>query len=301
VPLTGAASAPIKIAPNPLRLTAPESPTAPRRAIVFFTNRTNDAMNLEFRVSGNFRPIGPITLPAKEDKDVTIEIRPEVIGPIHEAITISGPGFTMPLQVDADARASEPTPTIKPTPRPTISIAPQVITPVPTPMASPTAAPRATNENAPPAPSSAAIPAGTASAPARPFVEVSARRQGSSGWELQWPLPKTSGVTYRIEERLLALDAKTELQISWRTLAAGKISTANNRAIAELAGMKPHELHTLRVTALNPDGSVLWESQLISLPPGPRVSHGRAYLLILFGGLLIVLLFLRWRTNREFA
>ncbi len=65
--------------------------------------------------------------------------------------------------------------------------------------------------------------------------------------------------------------------------------------------MKPHELHILRLTVLNPDGSVLWESHLISLPPVPQVSHGRTYLLILFGGVLAVVLYLRWRANRDFA
>ena len=187
----------------------------------------------------------------------------------------------MPLQVDADARArSRPRPDANATTDD--SIPPQVIIRCQRQSHHPLRR-RATIENAPPAPSSAAVPAGPVPAPARPFVEVSARRLGSSRWELQWPLPKISGVTYRIEERLLALDAKTELQISWRTLSADKISTANNR-VSRAGGHESARASHSAGHRLNPDGSVLWESQLISLPPGPRASHGRAYLLILFGG-----------------
>ncbi len=87
----------------------------------------------------NFKPIAPIKLPAKEDKDVTIEIKSGVTGAIHEAITITGPGFTMPLQVDADAAAPEPTPIIAVTPQRPVGSAPTAAIPV----ATPTTAPRA--------------------------------------------------------------------------------------------------------------------------------------------------------------
>ncbi len=293
VPVSGAATAPLKIAPDPLRLAPPENPGEARRAIVFLTNRMNEPLTLNFQVGSSFEAIEPIVLRAKSDQDVTVAVRPSVTGAVHESIVIAGPGFTMPLRVDADAPAPKPTPTMAPTRPP--APAPVVVRPEPTATIAPIASlPKAP----PPIPQTAAAPV---ESEGTPLINVTARRLGSTRWELQWPPPKRVVASYRIEERNLALDGSDELQITWRPITGAKIVTTDERVTAEVGGMKPHELHMLRVTALKTDGSALWESNVVPLSPLPKASHGRAYLLILFGGVLIVVLFLRWRAKRPFA
>lgn len=133
-----------------------------------------------------------------------------------------------------------------------------------------------------------------------PLIQVKARRTNSSQWELQWTPPKTPPASYRIEERLLSLDASDELQTTWRDVAA-KISSSGNQVTAQIAGLNPRALHMLRVTALNPDGSAMWEGPLVALSPPQELPRASRLPLLIFGTALAALLLLRWRANRALA
>ena len=130
------------------------------------------------------------------------------------------------------------------------------------------------------------------------LVPVTARRLDVARWELSWPAPKEPNVSYRIDERSLALDGTHDLKTDWRALPHEKTTTTQERVALKIEGLSASELHVLRVTALSADGSVLWESPPVSLTPVADHSRRRNYLLLLFGILLIGFLFLRWRGNR---
>ncbi|MGH8163753.1 MAG: hypothetical protein ACREP1_05400, partial [Rhodanobacteraceae bacterium] len=123
---------------------------------------------------------------------------------------------------------------------------------------------------------------------------------GPSRWELHWSSGQEMApdVRYRIEERQLALDPNDELQVSWREIAASKITATHDRVIAEVGQLNPHQLHMLRVTALDADDAPLWESPLVALAPSPSRSHARAYLLSFLIAGLAGLFYWRWQANR---
>ncbi|HEY5035923.1 MAG TPA: hypothetical protein VII74_02185 [Chthoniobacterales bacterium] len=271
VSLHGTATAPLRIAPNPLNL------LGQRRATVFLTNLTNQMMILNFRTSSHFRSIPSLEVAPKEDSDIPVEVSPEMQRPFHETITVVGVHFTMPLRVEFTPPPPPPAEHLQPS------------------------APTAVAQFSPPSTSEPSATPAASGTPATNFDEpVTARRLGASRWELRWPA-KQAAAHYRIEERQLALDGNNELKISWRELPASKIARTKNQAVAQLDRMKPSDLHMLRVVALAADGSVLWESPLVTLRPLPVRSHARAFwLFCLFAG-LSALVYLRWRAQHSFA
>ncbi len=281
VSLTGTATAAVDVAPNPLVFSAP-----PRPEVISLTNLTDSTVNLEFQASAHLQPIDEITLSAREKKRVTIEVRAEVTGPLREILKIAGPRFEVPLQIEAPAllrkgvvKSEQPA-----TLRPTVSPVATIVASAPIPRVAIT----------PPPPSAAPKPL------LNPAVKVNARRAAASRWELQWPAAKTADAAYRIDERLLSLDSAGKLQISWRTLAAAKITRANP-VTAEIGGLDSRELHLLRVTALGPDEAVLWESPPVALAPAPARSHHRVIWLLGLGSALALFLILRWRARHDYS
>lgn len=272
ISLHGNATAPVRIAPNPLNL------LGQRRATVFLTNLTDRMMILNFRTGSHFRSIPSLEIAPKEDGDISVEVSPEIDSAFQETITIVGVHFTMPLRVDFAP------------PQPSPDEPSQPIQPAAT----------AAQFSSPPM-NRAQATESAASSPATNFeAQIRARRLASARWELSWPATQAVA-NYRIEERQLALGANDELEISWRALSATKIGTTKNRTVAELDHVKPDDLHMLRVVALAADGSVLWESPLVALRPLPTQSHAGVYLLWCLCVGLAVLIYLRWRGRRSFA
>ncbi|HEY1770137.1 MAG TPA: hypothetical protein VGG02_07765 [Chthoniobacterales bacterium] len=285
VALSGRATAPLRIAPNPLSM------GAERRATVFLTNLTDHEMILNFKTGENLKPIASLDLPPKQDGDITVEVLPEVKSTIHDSITIVGVHFTLELPVDAAAPEKKAV-----AKNPVASLSNAVSPPA---RSSPIAATPAA-ENAAAHDQAPALP--TAEAPAFPNAapKITAERLGSSRWKLRWPAGKISAASYRVEERDLALVNK-ELQISWREVTAAKIDAKRNPVSAQIDRLDPRALHILRVSALDADGKVLWQSPLVSLAPEPQESHERFYLLWLFGAVLFALAYFRWRSTRGVA
>ncbi len=144
----------------------------------------------------------------------------------------------------------------------------------------------------------APIPSPTTQSLTTAFVQLSARRIDASRWEVRWPAPKNPPAKYRIDERLLALDADRQLQTSWCEIPVAKITIAGDTATAQIDQLKPRELHLLRVSALARDGTVEWESPLVALSPVSEPPSRGRFWLVIFGTALLALLLLRWRGSR---
>ena len=115
---------------------------------------------------------------------------------------------------------------------------------------------------------------------------------------MRWARPKETVAQYRIEERFLALDGAGELQATWRAFTSPQIAIAGDEVTAQISGLDPRQIHSLRVTALGSNGVALWESPLVVLGPPRKPSHRTRNWAVILGGALLVLLVLRWRANR---
>lgn len=180
VALTGKATAPLVVSPNPVLL---------RNATVTLTNQTEWALPLMFQTSPQLQPIAAVEVPARGEVEVEVAVRPETTEAVHEAVAIVGPRFTMPLAIDAPGTApkaeaiakSEPLPTVAETAARIAQSTPSVAQPLPGIIAEPEVA--------------------------APTGKVIAHRLGRGRWELRWPAQTTAPSSYRIDERQLALDA----------------------------------------------------------------------------------------------
>ncbi len=129
-------------------------------------------------------------------------------------------------------------------------------------------------------------------------MPVRAQRLEGEGWELRWARPKEPVARYRIEERFLSLDEKGALQTAWRALPEPNIAIVGDAVTAPINGLDPRQVHSLKVTALSADGTMLWESPLVVLGPPAEPSHRTRTWTLLLGLALLALVALRWRANR---
>ncbi len=287
VALEGSATAPVTLDPPELRIAPPEKEKAPRTGSVALTNRTDRPVPLEFSASRSIQPIANLTLAPGEEKTIPVVVASDRTGPVSETILVRGEGFLARLPVEAAALMVKPTPSI--TPRlanhPVASAAPTASP------SRPVAAPANAARLETPA-------AATATSPSHLFVPVRGKRLEGTRWELRWARPKETIPQYRIEERFLVVDGAGELQATWRAFTSPEIATAGDEVTAQVSGLDAQKIHSLRVTALGTNGAALWESPLVVLGPPPEPSHRARNWALILGGALLVLLVLRWRSNR---
>jgi hypothetical protein len=238
-------------------------------------------------------------------EDVTVIFRPNEPKKFVGQITLAeAGGRTASVSVTGSAIARE-TPT--PTPTATFTIAqvektpeasllPSAISPTPAPMPSQHAAASADVDA--PAPVAEDAPPNSTNF----SIRVVARRATASQWELQWPIDQQHpDASYRVDERTLSLDKSGGLLTNWVGVPV-KLSATPDHVVAQLETLETLEtlddgtLHMLRVTAVAPDGSTLWEAPLVALQPRSAQSHGHTFLLLSLGILLAVFLFFRWRA-----
>lgn len=287
VALEGSARAPVNLDPAELRIAPPGKENAPRAGSVSLTNRTDHPVQLTFSASRNIEPIAALTLAPAEEKTISIVLASDRTGPVEETIMVRGDGFVARLPVEAAALVVKQTPTVPP--RPAI---------IPTASSLPSATPSrplVASANVV-RPESAAPP--PAASPNRALVPVRGRRLAGTRWELRWARPKETVSRYRIEERFLALDGAGELQINWRAFPAPQFAFVGDMVTAQISGLDPQQIHSLRVTALAANGATLWESPLVVLGPPPEPSHRARNWAFILGGALLGLFVLRWRANR---
>ncbi len=125
-----------------------------------------------------------------------------------------------------------------------------------------------------------------------------ARATGTTTATLEWPASLGPVNRARVEERKLSLSGESrELQIGWAALAEASITPGEERATAELRGLKPGTLYTVRVVNGNDaDAFVLFTADFWTAPKAPfvtpRMRTG------LFVAALFALLVAIWRARR---
>lgn len=292
--LQGSATSPITLEPAELRIAPPREKDAPRTASVSLTNRTGRPLTLKFSADRKIRPMADITLAPAEEKAIAVVIAAEATAPVDETIVVRGDGFSARLPVAAGALPALPA-----SPIPTPSGA-MVSNASPRPSAQPAgpvvARPIIAQPNI--VRPGAAAPRTTPTAPSLTLVPVRAQRLEGKRWELRWARPKEPVSRYRIEERFLSLDDKGALQTTWRALAAPDIAVAGDDVTTQISGLDPRQVHSLKLTALAPDGTALWESPVVVLSPPAKPSHRMRNWTLLLGLALFALVALRWRANR---
>ncbi len=288
--LKGSAILPIALEPAELRIARPEDKDAPRTASVSLTNRTERPLTLKFSSDRKIGPIADVTLAPAEEKAIPVVIAAEAAIPVDEAIVVRGEGFSARLPVVAEAL---PAASAAPNPSPAIAA---VASASPRPVAAPggavVARPKVVRPNA------AAPPPATSAPPGPRLVPVRARRLEGERWELHWARPKETVARYRIEERFLALDEKGALQTVWRALPPPNIAIVGDAVTAPISGLESRQVHSLKVSALGADGTLLWESPLVVLAPPAQPSHRTRTWTLILGLALLALVALRWRVNR---
>ncbi len=277
VALRGTANPALRVSPSPLLFGA-----EPRRETISLTNLTAAAVKLSFETSPNLEPIAELALAAGEEKEVPVAVRPAVRGPLHENLTIAGPGFIVLLLIEVPALPEKIAATVAPA---AVDVAAPTASPVLASVAPrPAPPPPSTVEVAPPA------------SETHPYVKVTPRHLEASLWELKWPAGKIRPASYRIEERSVSLDHDGALQTAWSAVTASLNSSAD-LVIAKISGLSENHVHTLRVTALGEDGTTLWESPALTLAAAPVVSHERALWLTGLWLVLAIFFLLRWRAR----
>ncbi|HEY3661655.1 MAG TPA: hypothetical protein VGL24_00710 [Chthoniobacterales bacterium] len=289
VVLEGSATSPITLDPVELRIASPAKKDDPRAASFSLTNRTDRRLKLKFDSSRDIQPIAEVTLAPSEEKKISIVMAADATVPVHETIMIRGEGFSARLPVDAEGSAPAP---IDPNPSPS----PKVATVAPTPNAAPAAA--IPNQTSVVRPLQAAMPAATPISSRTRYAAVRGHRLEGGHWELRWARPKDPVARYRIEERLLTLDGAGEMQTTWRALSSPKTAAGTDTVTAQVGELDPNQLHSLKVTALGPDGGALWESPVVVIGPPAEPSHRVRNWTLLLGFVLAVLVVVRWRANR---
>lgn len=275
VSLSGKAEPALRVSPSTLLFAA-----EPRRETLSLTNLTEAPIRLKFQTSPHLQSIEEVALPAGETKELAVEVRPEVVGPIHEVLLVSAPRFQISLVVEIPAL---PPPIAAATATPAAPSTSVIAssTPLPSPSSSPAPELPPITDTSPPPESG-------------PFVKVTARRVGASLWELKWTARKFPSASYRIEERTLSLDAAGNLQTSWRPVTS-TTNLALDPVTAKLTELDDDRVHVIRVTALDASGTTLWGSPPVALAAVPAATHERGLWLVSLSLALAVCLFLRWR------
>ncbi len=125
-----------------------------------------------------------------------------------------------------------------------------------------------------------------------------ARATGTSTAALDWPASLGPVNRARIEERKLSLAAESgELQIGWAPISEASIAPGEERVTAELRGLKPGTLYTVRVVNGNDaDAFVLFTADFWTAPKAPFFTPPMRTGLIVVA--LMALLAAIWRTRR---
>ncbi len=86
------------------------------------------------------------------------------------------------------------------------------------------------------------------------WMNATVAERGPTYAILTWPTAASAATQYKLEDRVLALDAKHSLKTDWVQVPATSTRVENNKVVAEVRGLKPHSPHTIRVSPVEPGG-----------------------------------------------
>ena len=86
------------------------------------------------------------------------------------------------------------------------------------------------------------------------WMNATVAERGSTYAILTWPATASNVTQYKLEDRVLSLDAQHSLKTDWVQMPGASTRVENNRVVAEVRGLKPHSPHTIRVSPVEPGG-----------------------------------------------
>lgn len=221
-----------------------------------------------------------VTAPARGRVEIPISARDAKAGIFHSALKAIGEGgsatvqvkaeIAEPAQIQTEARSTGPAAERQPDSTPAESEA---------------------KENDPPL-----IPADARDVPN--ILGNFAHGTGTDTAMLDWPANLGPVENLRIEERVLSISDAGDLQIGWSPLPPAKVAPAADHMTAELRGLRPGTLYTVRVVSgKDTDAAVIFTADFRTTANKPflAASSARTPLLVVTLG---VLLFAIWRTRR---
>ena len=125
-----------------------------------------------------------------------------------------------------------------------------------------------------------------------------AKITGADTAKLEWPAEIGGPENARVEERVLSLSPTDELFVDWVPFPNATITTAGESVTAELRGLKPDTIYTVRVIAGNAvDPAIIFTSDFWT-PQKPSFFKGspRSYFL---AGALAILVVAIWRERKR--
>lgn len=123
-----------------------------------------------------------------------------------------------------------------------------------------------------------------------------ARATGENSALLDWPANLGPVENLRVEERVLSISANEELQIGWSQLPGVSFNPNGVRMTAELRGLKPGTLYTVRVVSADTDSPVLFTTDFGTAARKPLYTGSLWTPLLVVA--LILLAYAVWRSRR---
>ncbi len=220
-----------------------------------------------------------VTAPARGRVEIPIIARDAKAGTFRSALKAVGEGGSAIVQVNAEI--SEPA-----------HIRPEARSTPPAAEDKPDSTPA---ESAPKESDSLLIPTDVREVPN--ILGKFARGTGTETAVLDWPANLGAVENLRIEERVLSISDGGDLQIGWSPLPPAKLAPEGDHMTAELRGLRPGTLYTVRVVAgKDADAAVLFTADFQTSAKKPFITiSSRTPLLTVT---LCVLLFAVWRARR---
>ncbi len=254
--------------------------SVPASGVVILENSGGEAVTVRLDVGRPFEVESRVvTAPARGRVEIPVLVRDSEAGTFRSSLQATGDGGTATVPVMAEI--TEPSRTRRAAPT----------SPVPEEDRSGTAP----AESAPQNNETPLIPQNVREIPNA--LGKYARGTGTNTATLDWPANLGPVENLRIEERVLSLSANDELQIGWSPLTAASITPAGGRVTAELRGLRPGTLYTVRVvTAKDTDTSVLFTTDFRTVAKKPIFTSSLRTPLLMVA--LAVLAYAIWRARR---
>jgi hypothetical protein len=268
----------LKFAANEVTITGNARGATPR-GIATLENTGGEAVTVRLDVAPPFDvETRVVTAPPRGSVEIPIHVRDAAAGIFHASLKASGEGGSAIVPVKAEI--GEPAP-------------PRTSAP-PIAVAAEDSADIKPGQDKPQDDSMPLIPLNVREIPNALGTFVRSVEKDTAS--LEWPANLGPVEGARIEERVLSLSGNDELQIAWAPLADATITPAGPRISAELRGLKPGTLYTVRaVTGKDADVTVLFTSDFRTAPKKPIFTS--AMRTPLLGLALVVLLFAVWRAR----
>lgn len=281
---------------SPARLSLPSVPgDKARKAVLQISNRSEEDLAVTVTAGARLIADKKLTVPAKGKVDVSIAAA--VPSAFDEQVILQSKGWRAEIPVHADALqiAAEPAPA--PPPVPVVENSPPPVVPVANVAAS--LAPEAPVSPAKEVHQSSPLQTLGKVADFPNLVGKFARATSATSAWIEWPtdIAPAAGLHFQIRE--LSVSEADQLNVTWRDLPKVGIKESGGRLSAEIQGLMPAQLHTLRAVR---GAETVFTVQFSTPAKKPFINvEWRVVFIILLIPVLAWLAWRKWKTRARSA